>query len=641
MSVKRRERAWVATQTPLGQCLRGRIATDYLNKIVGSDLAGYRLEELLGRGGMGEVYRARDVHLGRPVALKVLAANVAEDERFRERLLRESRLAASLDHPNVIPIYEAGEEHGRLFIAMRFVEGKDLKDLLRREGVLDSARAVAIFEQIADALDAAHRRGLVHRDVKPSNVLLDREGGREHCYLADFGLTQSASEQAPADGQFMGTVDYISPEQIRGETLDGRADQYGLACLMFKCLTGTVPYQHRSEVAALFAHLEEPVPRASERCTDLPEEIDAVLERAMSESPEGRFESCTALVAAARAALGLAPVAPNPRRRLLALLAVVVVAAAAAAALVTFLGDGSGAAAATPAGALARVDPTTNEVIARTAIDGRPGQLAVSIGGVWMADFRSGVLWRYEPGSDALERITSNGEPRDLAAMGRKVYVGADGRFLSGVVSSYDATTGVRLDSIDLLACAMTSGEHVVWAAGCPFVQRLSTDSGRLRKLAEVFLPFDSRSDVEHGRVQFRELAVGAGSLWVLGDALDRRLWRLDARTGTIEATIRLGFPPTSVTVADGKAWITDGLSDRVVPVDAAGDRLLAPVPVGRGAGGIATGAGSVWVTNTLDGTLSRIDPRTRRVVSTVDVGGMPRAVAVGRGSVWVTQHAP
>src|SRR5262245_9141790 len=214
---------------------------------------------------MGEVFLVRDVRLGRPVALKVLAARVAEDDRFRERLLRESRLAASLDHPNVIPIYEAGEAEGRLFIAMRYVAGGDLKALLRREGALDPARAVAIFEQIADALDAAHRHGLVHRDVKPSNVLLDRDEGREHCYLADFGLTQSASERGPADGQLMGTVDYVSPEQIRGDPIDGRADQYSLACLMFKCLTGTLPHRHRSEVATLFAHLEGAPARATER----------------------------------------------------------------------------------------------------------------------------------------------------------------------------------------------------------------------------------------------------------------------------------------------------------------------------------------------------------------------------------------
>ena len=611
-------------------------------RLVVPELAGYRIEGLLGRGGMGEVYRALDTRLGRPVALKVLRADYAEDDRFRERLLRESRLAASLDHPNVIPIYEAGEQAGRLFIAMRFVSGEDLKALLRREGALDPGRAVAIFEQLADALDAAHRQGLVHRDVKPSNVLLDREGEREHCYLADFGLTQSASQQGPADGQFMGTVDYISPEQIRGETLDGRADQYGLACLMFECLTGTVPYRHRSEVAALFAHLEEPVPRASERGNGLPTEIDAVFERAMAEDRDQRFASCAELVAAARSALGLArePVG-SPQRKLLPLLAAALAVGLAAVLAVSLLGGGDGATATEPAGSLVRVDPQTGEVAGRTTIDGRPGQLAVTPGGVWMADFRTGVLWRYEPGADAAEQITSNGEPRDLAALGNQVYVGADGPFLSGVVSRYDALTGVRGDGIDLLACAVASGDGVVWAAGCPYVQRLSTDSGRLRKLVEVFLPFRSPPTVENGRVQFRELAVGGGSLWVLGDALDTRAWQLDERTGEVEQTIALGFPPTSVAVAAGKAWITDGLHDRVVPVDAASGRVLPGVPVGHGASGVATGAGSVWVVNTIDGTLSRIDPRRGRMVATIDVGGTPRGVAVGRGSVWVTEHAP
>ena len=238
-----------------------------------------------------------------------------------------------------------------------------------------------------------------------------------------------------------------------------------------------------------------------------------------------------------------------------------------------------------------------------------------------------------------LEKITSNGEPRDLAALGDKVYVAADGRFLSGIVSRYDAATGVREEGIDLLACAIASGEGVVWAAGCPFVQRLSTGDGRLRKLEEVFLPFQSPATVETARVQFREMAVGAGSLWVLGDALDRRLWRLDARTGRVLATIALGFPPTAVAVAAGAVWITDGFNDRVVPLDIATGRLLAPVRVGRGASGIAAGAGAVWVANTLDGTLSRLDPATRRVVATIEVGGAPRGVAVGAGAVWVTAH--
>ena len=290
------------------------------------EFAGYLTEELVGRGGMGEVYRALDVRLRRPVALKVLSAELAEDQRFRERLLRESRLAASLDHPNVVPIYEAGEQDGRLFIAMRYVPGRDLKALLRRGGALEPERTIAIAEQVAGALDAAHRAGLVHRDVKPSNVLLDTEQEQEHCYLADFGLTQSATEQGPTDGQLMGTVAYVSPEQIRGDKVDGRADQYSLACLIFECLTGTVPYGARSDVAAIFAHLEEPIPEASERRATLPAAMDAVLRRGMAKDPDERFESCGALVAAGAHALGIRPAARPGRSRLVAILAAAVLA---------------------------------------------------------------------------------------------------------------------------------------------------------------------------------------------------------------------------------------------------------------------------------------------------------------------------
>ena len=174
---------------------------------LGTRLGSYRVDELIGRGGMGEVYRAFDLRLERPVALKLLTAALSDDERFRERMLRESRLAAGLDHPNVIPVYEAGEDAGRLFIAMRYVDGLDLKALLRREGHLDPARLVKLAMPVADALDAAHARGLVHRDVKPSNVLVDDPGGREHPYLADFGLTQSAAHRGPADGGLMGQAD--------------------------------------------------------------------------------------------------------------------------------------------------------------------------------------------------------------------------------------------------------------------------------------------------------------------------------------------------------------------------------------------------------------------------------------------------
>ncbi len=292
---------------------------------------GYRVEALIGRGGMGEVYRAVDERLGRPVALKVLTDSLAADERYRARLLEESRRAASLDHPNVIPVYEAGEADGLLFLAMRYVTGTDLRALLRREGALEPERAIAIAAQVADALDAAHRRDLVHRDVKPSNILLDHADGREHAYLADFGLTQSTADRVPADGRFTGTVDYVAPEQIRGDAVDGRADQYGLACLLFECLTGDVPYRSGSGVGALFAHLEEPVPLVGDRRVGLPAELDAVFARALAKDPGDRFETCTAFVDAARGALGLD--APAARLNRIAVAVVVALAALAVAAV--------------------------------------------------------------------------------------------------------------------------------------------------------------------------------------------------------------------------------------------------------------------------------------------------------------------
>jgi serine/threonine-protein kinase len=601
---------------------------------------GYSIEALIGRGGMGEVYRATDERLGRPVALKVLADGVASDDRSRARLLEESRRAASLDHPNVVPVYEAGQADGRLFLAMRYVAGIDLKALLRREGALAPGRAIAIAAQVADALDAAHRRDLVHRDVKPSNVLLDHADGREHAYLADFGLTQSTSDRSPADARFTGTVDYVAPEQIRGDAVDGRADEYGLACLLFECLTGTVPYRSASGVGALFAHLEEPVPRVGERRVGLPADLDGVFARALAKDPADRFATCTAFVDGARAALGLDAAPAGGNRRAMATVVVVAILAAAVAAVALLTGPGGRPAAARPAGSLVRVDPRTNAVAGRTPVAGHPGNLAVTPGGVWMTDFTEGVLWRQARPGGPVERVTSNGEPRDLAAMGAKIYVAVDGKALSGAVARYDAVTGIREDTLDQLTCAMASGEGVVWAAGCPAVQRLSTGGGALRDIAETNIPYANPATVENVRAQIREMAVGEGSLWVLGDALDRRMWRLDAHTGKVLATIPLAFAPRSVAVAGGAAWITDGLHDTVVPVDAATNRPGAPLRVGRGAAGIAADGDALWIAGALDGTLTRVDARRRRVAAIVRVGGAPREVAVGGGAVWTAGDA-
>jgi YVTN family beta-propeller protein len=606
----------------------------------GTSVGIYEVRARIGRGGMGEVYLARDTRLGRPVALKVLPERFALDERFRERLLRESRLAASLDHPHVVPVYDAGEADGRLFIAMRYVDGVDLKALLRDAAPLAPERVVDIAGQVAEALDAAHQRGLVHRDVKPSNVLLDQQGDRDHAYLADFGLTHSPATAGPADGQLMGTVDYVAPEQIRGDVVDGRADQYALGCLLFECLTGSLPFRDRSEVAAIFAHLEEPPPAASERHDALPPTVDAVLARAMAKEPEQRFDSCRELVATTHDALGLGS---PPRRRgrwLVTVLALAVIVSAIAAVALAVRG-GASASPAGPQGTLTRIDPRTNRVVLTKTVPGYPQAVAWSVGGIWVADFREGVLWRFDPSTRILQPITSTGAPRDIAALGDQVYVAADGNALIGSVARYDAASGQRLDSLSPeLACALASGDGVVWAAGCPYADRLSIDAGRLRLLRHVFLPYEPPYTASTIRVQFREMAVGAGSLWVLGDALDRRVWRLDPRSGAIQATIALRFPPRSVVVADGAAWITDGLDDTVVPIDARSNRVLPAVAVGRGAAGVTATNGAVWVANAIDGTVSRIDARSRRVVDTVHVGGSPSEIDAGPDGVWVTSHA-
>ena len=260
----------------------------------GTTVAGYRIEALIGRGGMGAVYRAAEEGLGRKVALKVIAPELAQDERFRERFLRESRIAASLDHPHIVPIYQAGEQDGVLFLAMRYVEGFDLAQLVAENGALEPKRAVDLLSQIAEALDAAHEKGLVHRDVKPSNVLIAVAAGREHCYLGDFGLTKRTGSLSgvSAVGEIVGTLEYVAPEQITGDPLDERADVYSLGCVVYECLTGQSPFPRATDVALLWAHVhEEPTPPSQAR-PELPKELDTVLARALAKEPGPALPLC-------------------------------------------------------------------------------------------------------------------------------------------------------------------------------------------------------------------------------------------------------------------------------------------------------------------------------------------------------------
>jgi serine/threonine protein kinase len=280
----------------------------------GAQLVGYRIERHVARGGMGEVYEATQLSLDRRVALKVISDRLGTDERFRERFRREARLAAAINHPNLLPVYEAGElPNGRLFLAMRFVDGPDLSTLLKERGPLGAREAVAILSQVGDALDAAHKRGLIHRDVKPANVLLEPLDRGWHAFLTDFGLAKpnDQSSDHTVSGEILGTIDYMAPEQINGVPLDGRSDVYSFGCMVYRCLTGELPYRRDSVTAVMIAHANAPIPIPSERVAGLPSPLDLVVRRAMEKDPTRRAASAGALMRWAASELD-APSRPRP-----------------------------------------------------------------------------------------------------------------------------------------------------------------------------------------------------------------------------------------------------------------------------------------------------------------------------------------
>ncbi|WP_327312344.1 serine/threonine-protein kinase [Streptomyces sp. NBC_01235] len=291
------------------------------SELVGRQVAGYRIEREIGRGGMAVVYRARDLRLDRTVALKLLAPELARNDTFRKRFTHESRVAAAIDHPHIVPVFEADETDGVLYIAMRYVEGSDLRHLLDREGPLPLPKAVRIAAQVASALDAAHEHGLVHRDVKPGNILVSRgtdSDHPEHVYLTDFGLTKKSLSLTgfTTVGQFVGTLDYVAPEQISGRPVDGRCDVYGFACVVYECLASRPPFLRDDDMALLWAHQNaDPTPLTEVR-PDLPPYLDAVFARALAKNPEARHPTCGAFVADLRAKGGAARRAVHPQTEL-------------------------------------------------------------------------------------------------------------------------------------------------------------------------------------------------------------------------------------------------------------------------------------------------------------------------------------
>lgn len=275
--------------------------------LIGRQIADYLVEGEIGRGGMAVVYRAKDLRLDRTVALKLLAPELARNDTFRKRFTHESRVAAAIDHPHIVPVFEAGETEGILYIAMRYVAGQDLRALIDRQGPLPLGTAVRIAAQVASALDAAHDHDLVHRDVKPGNILVAAgtdSDHPEHVYLTDFGLTKKSLSLTgfTSVGQFVGTLDYVAPEQISGRPVDGRCDVYSLACVVHETMAGAPPFQRDDDMALLWAHQFDPPPALTGLRPDLPAAIDGVLAKALSKSPDDRYDSCLQFVAALRAA---------------------------------------------------------------------------------------------------------------------------------------------------------------------------------------------------------------------------------------------------------------------------------------------------------------------------------------------------
>ena len=488
----------------------------------GSEIAGFRLEELLGRGGMGAVYRAEDVRLGRKVALKLLVPELAESERFRERFFRESQIAASLDHPHIVPIYAAGDADGRLYLAMRYVEGYDLRQLIAREAPLDPDRALRLIEQVGDALDAAHERGLVHRDVKPANVLIAGRSGREHCYLTDFGLTKQTSSISglTGTGELVGTIEYVSPEQIRGETVDARADVYSLGCVLYECLAGERPFARDSEVATLWAHVNEPPPALATTDPELGNEIDSVMTRALAKAPTDRYGSCGELVASARAALGLPDASspstrqrPSRARRLTptrwpvrvralvgAAAAVVVVAVIAGAVL---LRGSDGLTGIRPL-SVGVIDPSSSELVADIPVGFESPLIAAGEGFVWVLDPKASTLTRIDPTTMEVVAPT-RGIPADGVAVGFAVGEGSvwvamnQGRRLAllkigpelndlrSTIPLQESESG----SLSILRepVVLTIGARAVWALerGRGEVTRIDPATGTPKRLAEGY----------------------------------------------------------------------------------------------------------------------------------------------------------
>lgn len=624
---------------------------------IGARIASFYVMQELGRGGMSTVYLADDMRLDRKVALKLLSPELSADARFRERFVRESRIAASLEHSHIVPVFDAGDADGQLYISMRYVVGTSLRTLVRNEAPLDPKRVLEIAAHVASALDYAHARGLVHRDVKPGNVLLTREDGRDTAYLTDFGLTRPAAlESAHTEvGQFVGTASYTAPEQIAHKPLDSRADVYSLGCLVYECLTGEPPFATDSLMALLWAHVNERRPSVVERRAGLPPDLDRVLNRAMARSPEDRYATCGDFVRDLRAVFALGRIVRMRRvewwwqrwsRFALAAGVIVALTIAAAVAGVLLLRGGTEAAAsptlAPQKDSLQRIDPRANRVVATIDAGPRLDEVAAGSSGVWTLDTVDGRFARVNPTRNvAVGRGSTLGEAVALAVGFDALWIarleGSTAR--SGTLLRIDPKAPGRADALTV-PVVQRGSPHVT------FTDLTVAADGPARGL---WLASPNGLSIEHvlplgtpaGEVLMGDrvpqfVAADSSEVWV---ASAWALTKIDPQRRRVVATIPLPFRPSGIALAARRVWVSNSLARSVWVVDAQTNLVIRRIRVGRAPEAVASGFGSVWVTNRADGTVSRIDPQTMRVTATLTVGGAPEDVAVGAGAVWVATH--
>jgi YVTN family beta-propeller protein len=603
---------------------------------MGSEFLGYRIEEQIGRGGMGIVYRAYDLRLKRTVALKLVTPELALDERFRERFAKETELAISLEHPNVVPIHDAGDVAGRLYLAMRLV-GTDLRKLLRAENTLEPSRALAICRQVANALDAAHANGLVHRDVKPSNILLDEA---EHVYLADFGLTRRLEETGvlAGEGRAVGTPAYLAPEQIEGGLVDGRADVYSLGCVLYECLTGEPPFLHGSRLAVAWAHLEDDPPSARARDSDLPEAIDAVLRGAMAKSRDERYGTCTALIEAAEAAFGIRSRSRVRRRVVVAALGTAAIAAVAAVAA-AFLVNGGDATPTVRPDSLVKIDLESNKIVDVAPMGRIPNEIEIVGRYVFAVSEGDGTLTRVDTRTGAVLNSGKYDAGEGLAADGpKRVWVASVRR---RQVTSVDAALPLvePADPISTRRVALprgTTGTTLGVGGGALWIA--STQGAQGGGVVERWRlhPLRRQRTYQLGYLEYaNEVEVGYGATWIALGAPANAVLRIDARTGRARR-IPVGSFSVGLAVGFGSVWVVERGDDTVRRIDPVTGRTQRVIAVGHVPADAAIGQGSVWVTSQCAGTLSRIDPATNRVVGTIKLGYHPFGLAVGGGFAWV-----